>query len=279
MTVVQTLKAEAKQTIVEFGASGQKGALTIPQELIKSLASVMRPLPITVGGSNNGTFTLAGATTPFHIWIGQFLQYSAADITYTWNAVSNPILDSDGVESTDANSELGIWYMYAYRNSSNGITLIPSQTKPAYSVSSYGGYLEHPGTLKVRAYSYVGIMLCTTAATPAFKAMTKADYTYTFAVLSVATTATWAELAFTGAKALPAFIGLTCAGYLETGSGGTVAISGSATEDEGVQIAESNAGVDKMPFSGIPITANGKVWAKDTTQRGDVHVTSFVDIV
>jgi hypothetical protein len=279
MTIVQTTKAEAKQTIIEYGATGQKGALTIPAELLKSLATPMRPLPVTISGSNNVTFTLAGATTPFHIWIGQFLQYSAANVTYTWNATSNPILNSAGVETTDANSELGIWYMYAYRNTSNGITLIPSQTKPAYTVSSYGGYLEHPGASKVRAYSYVGFMLCTTAATPAFKAMTKVGYTYNTAVLSVATTATWAELAFTGAKALPAHIGLTCGGYLETGSAGTVAISGSATEDQGVQIANSNAGVDTMPFSNVPITANGKVWAKDTVARGDVHVTTITDLV
>ena len=261
--------------------AGQGGAFTstmVPMELLRNLKRP-RAIPITISGANQVTFTVnAGVTNKVPIWNGDDFMYLDETVAYTWAATANAILDSTGAVASNTGSTLGMWYFYIGYVS--GVpTLYPSQTAPAEVEAPYpAGFLAHPGTARVRPYSYVGFHLCSTAATPVFVAMTKTGFVYNTGDITVATTATWAELAFTAAKALPAHEGVTVAGYLETGANGSVTVSGNATDGVGGQTVSDSAGTSYAPFSGTPTTSNGKLWAKDVTARGDVHVKEITDI-
>ena len=202
-------------------------ASALPLELIQQLKMV-NPIPITVGGSNNGTWTLnASVSNPVILWNGDEPIILKSTVVYTWNATSNAILDSDGAADTDVDSVLGIWYMYINQA---GDTLVPSQTAPVYAEApNNAGVLGHPGTSRTQFYRYVGVHVCTTAATPAFLATKKVGFTYHFASTSEATSATWGALDFT--DRVPAIEGIKVAGQLETGTEGTAMVSGSSVQD------------------------------------------------
>lgn len=272
--------AKGHQPIGYDGDSGWSGGMSeVPVALLQNLLT--RPLPITIGGSNNGTFTLnASVTKPVPIWNAEGFTLLKSTVVYTWNATSNPILTSAGATSTDVDSVLGIWYMYL---DSAGDTLFPSQTAPSFveaAVDYPAQLLGHPGTSRADNYRYVGWMRCTTAATPAFLAATKVGYTYHFAEASVATGATWAALDFTAS--VPAIEGIQVAGRLETGVVGSVVVSGSSVEDQGVlhgsAVGLANNIID-TPFGPIESDGSGQVYAKDTVARGDVHISQVVDLV
>lgn len=260
---------------------GRFGRVTlIPLELLKAMK--LPPIPVTVGGTNNGTWTLnASVTNPVAFWNGDEMTYLRRTVVYTWDATSNPILDSAGAEKTDTDSVLGIWYMYL---TADGKTLIPSQTAPSYveylDDSTNAGILGHPGTSRTQFYRYVGIHTCTTAATPDFLATKKIGYTYHFAVTSEATTTSWALKDFK--DRVPAIEGILVAGRLETGVVATTSVSGSSVDDQGV-ITVSSVGLASniidAPFGPIESDGLGGVYAKDTVARGDVHITQFVDVV
>ena len=238
-----------------------------------------------MGGVNDVTFTLKGSTRPIPIWAENDLIMLDEDFPYTWGAVSNDILNSDGEPTTDVDSVTGVWYMYLAitQDSSENwqYEMRPSQTAPVYTPGPNGlTWLTHPGTSKSYPWRYVGFMVNTTAATPVFRAMVKEGYTYHFASQSVATTATWAALDFSAS--VPAIDGIMVAGKLETGVVGTVAVSGSSVEDQGVLIVSAVGLANNIidaPFGPIVTTGGGKVWAKDTVARGDVHITQVVDVV
>ncbi len=242
-------------------------------------------IPVTIGGANRVTFTLKGATRPVSIWHENDLFHLDEDLAYTWGAVSNNILNSSGVNATDTDSVLGVWYMYtAITQDSDGAwqyEIRPSQTAPlATAGPNNSGYLGHPGTSKSYPWRYVGFMVCTTAATPVFRAMIKVGSTYHFAAQSVATTATWAALDFSAS--IPSIDGIKVAGKLQTAAIGTVAVSGSSVEDQGVLVVSAVGLTDNIiaaPFGPIVSNGLGKVWAKDTVDRGSVAISQVVDVV
>ncbi len=242
-------------------------------------------IPVTISGSDREIFTLKGSTRPIPLWHENDMILLDEDMAYTWNSTSNPILNSSGVNATDPDSILGVWYMYiAITQDSNGAwqyEIRPSQTAPlATAGPNNSGYLGHPGTSKSYPWRYVGFMVCTTAATPDFRAMIKEGNTYHFANQSVATTATWAALDFSAS--VPAIDGIKVAGKLQTAAIGTVAVSGSSVEDQGVLVVSAVGLTDNIiaaPFGPIVTTGGGKVWAKDTVGRGSVNITQVVDVV
>ena len=252
----------------------------IPNTMIQRL--VMPPIPVTVGGSNNGVFTLnASVTDPVLIWIGDEPDWLTRTVVYTWNATSNPILTSAGAESSDTDSVLGIWYMYLYVDAAGSETLIPSQTAPSYVETGFNaGLYGHPGTSRTRFYRYVGCHVCTTAATPAFLAVKKYGHTYHFASISVATGTGWVAIDFS--TRVPAIKGIKVVGRLETGLEATVSVSASSVDDQGaitVSCVGLGSNIIQAPFGPIDSTGDGKIYGKDTAQRGDVHISQYVDVV
>jgi len=252
----------------------------IPNTMIQRL--IMPPIPVTVGGSNQKVFTLnASVTDPVLIWIGDEPDWLTRTVVYTWNATSNAILNSSGVEATDVDSVLGVWYMYLYCDAAGSETLIPSQTAPSYVETGFNaGLYGHPGTDRVRFYRYVGCHVCTTAATPAFLATKKYGHTYHFASISVASDATWTAADYT--TRVPAIKGIKVAGFLSTGVVGTVSVSASSVDDQGaitVSAVGLGSNIIQAPFGPIDSTGDGKIYGKDTAQRGDVHISQYVDVV
>ncbi len=243
------------------------------------------PIPVTVGGSNNGTFTLKGSTRVISVWADNDLLLLDEDLAYTWNASSNPILDSDGANDTDVDSVLGVWYMYlAITQDSDGdwqYEMRPSQTAPLPTTGPHNiGFLGHPGTSKSYPWRYVGFMVCTTAATPAFRAMIKEGDTYHFASQSVATGTGWVAIDFSAS--IPSIDGIRIAGRLETGVVGTIAVSGSSVDDQGAIVVSAVGLANNIidaPYGPIATNGLGKVFGKDTIARGDIHCSQVVDVV
>ena len=167
------------KVVREDGVTKWEGEVTdAPVDFLSNLPQ--QALPITISGTNNVTFTLNCSTTnPRWLFNGRNFTKIDRAIVYTWGAVSNSILDSTGAQTTDVDSVLGVWYAYLDADM-NAIWM--SQTAPSYVEAPYcAGLLGHPGTSRNQFYRYIGIMVCTTAATPAFKAMIKVGFWYKFA--------------------------------------------------------------------------------------------------
>lgn len=266
------------------GISNTGLATAVPLDLLVDLKS-RHPIPVTISGSNNVTFTIAAsATRPVRIWMGDDFAELRASLAYTWDAVSNPILDSTGAETTDVDSVLGVWYMYMYQTETTKV-LIPSQTAPGFIEGPYGvGFLGHPGTAKTRNYVYVGVMWCTTAATPAFLAAEKIGFVYHFLDLSNPTTATtWTVTSLFTVRIpkLSKFGGMV-SGFLETGKAGTVQVSGSTTSIRGAMKVgnQVTSSIVFAPFGPIPADdTTGELYALHSVLAGDIHLTQYHDIV
>ena len=264
--------------VIHKGDVYEGPATEVPNVILQNILQL--PIALTIGGSNNGTFTLKGSTNPIPVWVGNDISYLEEDLVYTWNATLNNILDSDGAADTDVDSVLGPWYMYL--GIVDGVnTLLPSQTFPTSTPgqSGEGGLLTHPGTSRTTVWRYVGYMVCTTAATPAFLATEKSGYWYEFAQQGVATTTGWALLDFSGV--LPAH-GVECAGYLETSttSGDTTEVGTASTDGMGAYVIKTPAAAILMaPFGPLTVNSAGKFYGSSTNNVGDVRVTRVRDLV
>lgn len=248
------------------------------------------PIPATVGGSNNVTFTLKGSTRPIPLWIGNDFALLDEDLTYTWGAVSNPILDSTGAAATDTDSVLGVWYMYCGIDVTADVpTLVlrPSQTAPEATDSRFGGaWLSHPGTDKANFWRYVGFMVCTTAATPAFLTQVKIGWEWHWAALAASpvTAALTVTSVFSVRVPKLAKYGGRVAGNLVTGKAGTVTVGGSSVASQGVAIAKHSgtaSGIITAPFDiPGPNDATGELYAIAVVSAGaSISVTRYRDVV
>jgi len=161
----------------------------VPMELLQHLK--LRPLPITIGGTSQRTFTLnASVTAPAVIWNGDDFIYLKSTVAYSWVAGSNAILSSAGVETTLTNGTVNVWYMYL---DEDGVNIVPSATAPSYVETSLNtGVLGHPGTSRAQNWTYVGFMVCD-ATTPTFIKANKRGYTYHLDATdsNFATTSSW----------------------------------------------------------------------------------------
>lgn len=257
----------------------------VPIEFMRAL-KVREPLPCSVSGSSNVTFTLLGSVTrPAVLWHHDGIHFIRKNITYTWTNTSNNILDANGADATDTDSVLGVWYMYL---NEDGDTLKPSQTAPDFVEDDHQcGYLGHPGTSRAEPWVYVGPMICTTAATPAFSAMTKIGFLWLITEVNAVITTAWAA-----PTNLTLYIpqlakhGLKVVGAAETGTGGNIKLSGHTTsalwEVEGavVETTASNVALQTahLPFTMTPNDTTSPIYG-EATPIGDVHITGFYDVV
>ena len=242
----------------------------------------LRPIPIDY---TTPTFVInATAANPVYIWVGNDLFMLEETLTYTWTAADNDILNSSGAVVESQAAVLGGWYFYvgisvSSTTGAGSFVLYPSQTAPNEAS------LNHPGTSKVRDYAYVGYQVVQNVTTIATVAMTKLGYRMNFAAMTIATaagTTAWAELAFTGAKALPKHGALGCkvGGHFNAGAAKTVTIGSLSTSTYGIIVGgnPTATGDQYFPFETYP-NANGKLYAVDSGARGDVSVTYIEDIV
>ncbi len=261
-------------------------ASAVPIELLQQLQHRV-PVAVTVGGSNNGTFTLAASVTkPFTIWCGKGVLHIRENVVFTWTNTANQILNSSGVIANDADSVLGVWYMYI---DEDGTTLYPSQTAPGFVEAPFNaGYLGHPGTSRVRPYLYVGPMICTTAATPAFSAMVKIGWWWRITEVEAdVPSASWAaptnltlfipKLGFAG--------GMVNIG-VENGLGGRMYIGANSAStlwdaELGVQEVTSNVALQTsfLQFIASPNDTTSPIYARAVLIAGKIHVNGFKDIV
>ena len=255
----------------------------VPLVMLNEIAT--RPLPVTIGGSNNVTFTLKGSTRHIAFWLDNDLFYLDKDLAYTW-AAANTILDSTGAQVAQTNSVLGVWYIYATINSDGSLALFPSQTAPEDTAGQFGSYLGHPGTARTQAYRYVGCMWCTTAATPAFLTAVKIGFDWHFASLTAApvTPAYTVTSVFTVRLPKLAKFGGRVAGSLTCGKVGKITVGASSVASQGVVIGGaatvvSAAVVTPFDIPG-PNDTSGELWAIAVVSSGaTISVTRWHDVV
>lgn len=259
--------------------SGWNGpASSLPIEFIPTLRQY--PLPITIGGASNVTFTLnASVTNPVHLWNGDGYISLRRTVAFTWTNTANAILDSTGAVANDVDSVLGIWYMYL---DAAGDTIFPSQTGPGFVEGvKQAGLLGHPGTASADFYRYVGFMECTTAATPAFKTMIKVGYWYKFAEVSkVVITDAWTGIDFSLNFPKLAFAGMEVRGNLELASNGTITCgSHTASTIWDAQHETTAGGVQDVFFTMSPNdTSTTEIYAI-AAAAGDMHIFGIKDVV
>jgi len=251
----------------------------VPYEFLENIMAKGAPLSLS-----SATVTLnASVTDPFPIWLGDSFHYATTSTPYTFAATGNPILSSAGVETTGALAT-DVWYLYAGLNSSNVVTIYPSQTAPAkadfrFNKSVFG----HPGTSATKSYTYFGHVICTNSGTPAFVPFTKVGRTYlipTASKLEQATTddTNFVSLAFTGVEGLPSHSGVSVGGWGETAASDTIEIAYDASGSGATLITGPTNDVGTSPFNNMPLNS-GQLFARHGTAAGDVHITSITDIV
>lgn len=269
-------------------AWGGKTTKSVPLSFMQG-AKMKAPIPITIGGTSNRTFTvLASATNPVPLWNGNDYWYQRENLAFSFTTGSTARLDSNGAAATESAAAVGLYYFYVGLVS-GVVTILPSTVPPSFVEGPFqNGHFSHPGTTRAAFWNYVGFIVCD-AVTPTFVAMTKIGFTYglTFAnAFEVATTGTtFAALAWASdAEKLPEHgaLGLTVGGMLETASGATAEThiandTGGTGELSGS--ARVASAISFFPFGNIHPTSAGLIVAKDTAARGDIHITQINDIV
>ncbi len=270
------------------GKGGNTSLATLyPLDMIKYKG----PIPVTVGGSSNVTFTLKGSTRPIPIWNGNDYQTLNEDLAYTWDSTSNDILDSAGADATDADSVLGVWYFYIAINddATGSFELRPSQTGPVtYASGAFdAGVLGHPGTSRTKFWTYVGPHICTTADL-AFSAMTKIGYNWriTEAEADVPSASWAAPTNLTLFIPMLGFAGLTVNIGVENGLGGRMYIGAHTAStlwdaELGVQEVTSNVALQTsfLQFIASPNDTTSPIYARAVLIAGKIHVNGFKDVV
>lgn len=275
------------------GRLGTFKSSELPLDMVRQVQ--LPPIPATIGGSNNVTFTVtATEARPVPLWIGDDYITLKKSLAYTWNNTSNAILDANGAAATDTDSVLGVWYMYAGLNADPDtastttaptLVLRPSQTAPS-GAGRFGGMLHHPGTSAGRTWRYVGFMECTTAATPAFRAAVKTGWWWKISVRSlvIITDAWTAPTAAT--LSIPRVPGVEIGGMLETGADGQIYIgshSASTIYDSYLNISEATASnvAQQILFAPVELSVNASAtpFYAIAAPAGDFHLTRIKDVV
>ena len=262
------------------GAAGIQRSSAVPVEMLSDYKS-NSPIPVTISGASQVTFTLAASKTkPVRIWNGDDYISIRENKTFTWVAGSNVVLHATtGAVTTETAAAVGVYYMYVGIDSTGALLMYPSTGAPSFVEGPYEGpTLGHPGTARTQFWSYVGFSICD-ATTPTFIAMSKSGHWYELAKQSVATSTSWALLDYSAV--LPKH-GVEVGGYLETSASDndTTEVGASATDGQGAQLLmNSSANLQMAPFSGVVVNSAGKFYGSSTTAAGDVHVTRFKDLV
>ena len=273
------------------GKAGTFEASALPLGLISDMKRNV-PIPITIGGTSNRTFTvLASATMPVRIWNGDDYLELKENLAYSWVVGTNATLNSAAAATDLTNGTTGVWYFYIGLTSAGVLSLKPSQTAPSFVAGPFEGpVLAHPGTSRTQFWNYVGFHQCD-ATTPTFLAATKLGYDYlqtaatTTNTLRVATTTTWTERDYSLVVPKHGPLGLTVLGELRPAVEGSVKVGSTATATIGIMTASiainttTHTATLIVPFGPITPTANGKIYSNHLIGVGNVDVTIIRDVV
>ena len=271
---------------IRQGDQWQGQATDVPLKFMQHIK--LRPLPITIGGSSNVTFTLnGGVTAPAVLWNGDDFIYLKTTLAYTWVTGSNNILDSSGAETTRTASVISVWYMYI---DNDGDILLPSQTAPSYVETSFDtGVLGHPGTSRAKNWTYVGFQVCSTADL-AFIAMTKTGYVYQMAPQSRNAISSFVSSSWNLVIPDLGKHGMTVAGDIGVTTSATAIINQvTVAGDSGgssfgmIRVSSgtsSSADIVYIPFSDLTPASGGEIYSIATgTTNGTIAVTRIADVV
>ena len=282
---------------IRRGKQWQGPVTEVPMPIMQALK--LRPLPITIGGTLQRTFTLnASVTAPATLWNGDDVIHLKQTVAYSWVVGTNNTLSSAGVETDLTNSTIGVWYMYLDEDGQN---IVPSATAPSYVETSLNtGVLGHPGTSRAQNWTYIGFMVAD-ATTPTFVQMYKRGYTYHCDATDTGYefTSSWTSNTEFGIFIPDLGIhGLTVGGNAVVTTGVnlascwmTVRISGNANSCFGAWTAsnmtkESVARAQKAPFDNIVPAASGYLYMDFTSPVAGVtatpptcNITTIVDVV
>lgn len=169
------------------GAMGATDATLIPNNFIQELRP-RRPIPITISGTSNRTFTLnASKTNPVYLPCGKEYIELRETKAFSWLTTANNTLNSTGAEASLTGSTVGVWYYYLsvsknWSTKAVTVEILPSLTAPSYiEATRYNaGSWGHPGTATAKFWVYVGWHICS-ATTPTFTYAEKSGYDYMLA--------------------------------------------------------------------------------------------------
>ena len=266
------------------GKGGVFPSTTMPLPLAQNMA-LNNGIPITIGGVNNKTFTVAGAVTrPVPVWNGNdfFSLRETKAYSFSTAGADTVFLSSTGV-TTATGVVVGVIYMYLGMDSDGTIDLLPSGTAPSFVEGPYdSGVWGHPGASKDMFWNYVGYTVATTTVA-AFATITKRGFVYEY------TTSTAVENAVAAATAMD--LSAFCPKHeVEISGRLQAAVSAEATFSIGRTTVAAHAMVaatttDAVPalidnFAGLVPTVDASVYGLcSTTEAAEMRVTAVKDVV
>ena len=278
------------------GSAGEFQSTMVPLEWVQNINN---PIPITGTGTGNVTFTLNASTTnPVCMFVGNDFFLLQETLAYTWVAGTNTILDSTGATASLTGSTLGVWYFYVGIVSGT-VTLYPSQTAPSFvQHTRQAGFLGHPGTSRTEYWRYVGVQICTTAATPVFLELTKhaKSKMYTMATVSFTTPSDGIQAKPDYTPSMPLYVpkhGVKLKGIVSVGPAASTSVklgttSGTPSTTGPLDFFVKNysclASVGhkiRHGFNNIVANANGKIFVQQSILGSApvIIITGFEDVV
>lgn len=271
------------------GKAGTFDSTLVPMDFLNFLVS--RPIPITVSGSSNVTFNIAASTTnPVSIWNGRDFIHLKETLSHTMaNVATNAVIATTGAYSEASTpGAVGVKYYYVGLDTDGAVAMAPSDAPPSFVEAPFNvGILGHPGPSRDRHWNYVGFSIMSTTA-PAFLEFSKINYTYhlpTDAAAVAPSVTTYAEADF---SALLPQHGVQAGGYVSSAATSAIIYLGAATDPVNASVGVGVIRLDcsgtsthpaVIPFSGLPVTSNGKIFAQTTGSATTITVTQVTDVV
>ncbi len=271
------------------GKAGTFDASLVPLGILNSLQTT--PVPITISGSSNVTFTVAASVTkPVYIWSGRDIIALKSNLSYTHtNDSTNVVISSGGAKTTaQTPGAVGLRYFYAGIDSAGAIEMFPSTEKPSYVEGPFpSGERGHPGTTRDRVWTYMGWAFMSTTA-PVFTYAKKIGYTYNVSKHAYAGVAT--EPGYITMAIVPRHEGIEVGGIVTGAAGGQECSLGGAThagtacEQVGAWQSVLTGATDFgqfQSFDNLPVNSDGNVLARieATATTVNVIITRIKDVV
>lgn len=280
------------------GKAGTFQSTLVPLDLLGHMLT--RPIPISVSGSSNVTFTVnASVSNPVYIWDGNDFIALKETLSHTMaNAATNAgIVAATGVYSAALTpGAVGVKYYYLGLDTAGALTLAYSDGAPSYVEGPFPGtVLGHPGTARDRMWRYVGFSFMS-ATTPAFDNFTKVGNCYAFSNHAYAGVDT--QPGAVTLSVVPAINGIRIGGYVTgaaTGQAVELGLATSATltnavigswkaQPMGATAPAGTTAVSPVPFASfdhLQVTSAGDIVAhiEATATTVNIVVTKVYDVV
>ena len=252
------------------GKAGAFESTLVPLDLLGHVLT--RPIPITVSGTSNRTFTVnASVFNPVFYWDGQDFVSLKETIAHSFSTGStNTALATTGAKATSQTpGATGVRYYYLGLDSTGALALEPSTNAPSYVEGPFPGtVLGHPGVTRDRVWRYVGFSFMS-ATTPTFNYFVKVGNCYAFSNHAYAGVDT--QPGTVTLSVVPAIPGIQVGGFCTGAATGQVVELGLATD---ATLTNAVVGSIRLKPAGASAAAVNEPYASfdhlETTATGDI---------